>query len=356
MKQWIHILEAFFHLLFWLLCWELIHLTLATESVEILMEDGVERRFYTRTPAFAPFFLINLLAKMLLFYVSAFYLLPRFIGRKNWGLLLLRLLILVLVCFALEISLNGYFNQQDDQPYNYFEGTIGINLLLYVFFMLSSFAYRFSKAWYKNERLKNQLTQEKLTTELSFLKSQINPHFLFNTLNNLFAIAERDHNQEVAHGIAELSTLMRYMLYDCEADRVPLEKELNYLKSIVEIYQLRIAEEDDVVIAFNISGNYTGHFIAPLILIPFVENAFKHGINYKESSFIRIDFEVMDGQLNFKVKNSSFELWQEDHKGHTGIGLENVRRRLQLLYPERHELEIGKTENTFEVHLKIGLE
>lgn len=356
MKQWTNILEIILHILFWLLCWWLLHLTLSIESVEILKESsGVERRIYTRAPAMAPFFFANLLVKMVIFYACAFYLLPRFIGKKSWIGLAWRLLLLLLVCFGAELGINRYFNQTGASPFSYFEGTIGINLLMYVFFTLSSFAYRFSKAWYKNERLKKLLVQEKLSTELNFLKSQINPHFLFNTLNNLFAIAERDKNKEVAQGIAELSTLMRYMLYDCQAERVPLEKEVAYLKSIIEIHQLRIAEEDEVLIAFNINGDYIGKKIAPLILVPFVENAFKHGINYKESSFIRIDFEVMAERLLFRVKNSNFEIQWQDHQEHSGIGLENVKRRLQLLYPGHHALDIREAEDIYEIRLEIDL-
>lgn len=349
-------IEVPFHVLFWLLCWWLLRQTLSIESVEVLIEDGVERRYYTRAPVLAPFFIVNLVIKMVLFYASAFYLLPRFIGKKNWWALAGRLFVLMAGCFALEFGINQLVNQRDAAPYNYFEGSVGINLLLYVFFVLSSFAYRFSKAWYKNERLKNKLTQEKLSSELNFLKSQVNPHFLFNTLNNLFAIAERANNREVAHGIAELSTLMRYMLYDCQSERVPLEKEVAYLRSIIEIHQLRIAEEDDVVIAFNVSGDYIGKQIAPLLLIPFVENAFKHGINYKSSSFIRIDFEVKGKMLQFSVKNSNFEDQQQTHQTQSGIGLENVKRRLELVYPARHRLTIQSREETYAVFLELELD
>lgn len=356
MKQWKNILEITIHILFWLLCWRLLHLTLSIESVEILKENGIERHIYTRAPAMAPFFFINLLIKMVLFYTCAFYLLPRYIGEKNWLGLGWRILLLLLCCFGIELVLNQYFNETGTSPFSYFEGSIGINLLMYVFFTLSSFAYRFSKEWYKNERLKTRLVQEKLSSELNFLKSQVNPHFLFNTLNNLFAIAERDDNQEVAKGIAELSTLMRYMLYDCRADRVLLEKEVAYLKSIIEIQQLRIASDDDVIIAFNINGDYGSKRIAPLILIPFVENAFKHGINYKEPSFIRIDFEIEEDHLRFGVKNSNFDVQWEDHLEHSGIGLENVKRRLHLLYPDCHTLDIYQEENIYEIQLEIDLD
>lgn len=357
MKQWNNIIEVIFHILFWLMCWWLMHLTLSIESVEILRESsGVERRIYTRAPAMAPFFFANLLVKMVLFYTCAFYLLPRFIGRKNWWGLGWRIVLLLVACFAVELGINQFLNQTGASPFSYFEGTVGINLLMYVFFTLSSFAYRFSREWYKNERLKVRLVQEKLSTELNFLKSQVNPHFLFNTLNNLFAIAERDNNQEVAQGIAELSTMMRYMLYDCQSEYVPLEKEVAYLKSIIEIHQLRIAADDDVLIAFNIKGDYIGKKVAPLILVPFVENAFKHGINYKKSSFIRIDFNLEGGHLQFNVKNSNYDVHRQDHREHSGIGLENVKRRLELLYPGRHTLDIRQSENIYETLLKIDLD
>ena len=218
-----------------------------------------------------------------------------------------------------------------------------------------SVAYRLGKNYLKDEQLKQQLREETLAAELRFLKSQINPHFLFNTLNNLFALAERRDQPELSQGIAELANLMRYMLYDCQAERVPLEKEIRFLQSLIEIQQLRLDENDAVVIGLNIRGDYHGRTIAPLLLIPFVENAFKHGIAPPHSSVIRIDFEIMEEKLYFRVNNPVFAGLENELAQSPGIGLKNVRRRLALLYPERHELHIEEKEGSFMVTLELEL-
>ena len=204
--------------------------------------------------------------------------------------------------------------------------------------------------------MREQLLQEKLRTELNFLKSQINPHFLFNTLNNLYAIAERRENRELADGISELANLMRYMLYDCKAERVPLSKELTFLKSIIEIQRLRIAEEDEVVLAFDVEGNYNSKEIAPLILVPFVENAFKHGISPENQSFIKIALLVEENALSFEVRNSVFKDKKNELETHSGIGLENVKRRLELIYPEKYSLDILEENEVFKIKLKLELD
>ena len=172
-------------------------------------------------------------------------------------------------------------------------------------------------------------------------------------MNNLFALAEKSGERPLAEGISELSNLMRYMLHEANADRVPLSREIAYLQSVIELQQLRLDEEDDVLISLNVQGDYAGQEIAPLILIPFVENAFKHGIYLQESSFIKISLRIDEEQIFFHLINSKFEQQLNELQESSGIGLENVKRRLSLIYPDTHHLQIDNRSDTFEVKLTL---
>jgi LytS/YehU family sensor histidine kinase len=196
----------------------------------------------------------------------------------------------------------------------------------------------------QNEKLKRVLLEEKLSTEMAFLKSKINPHFLFNVLNSFYAKSLKHNVPELADGIAKLAELMRYMVYETNEDKVPLEKEIHHLKNFIQVYQLRIADEDEVYINFKIEGNVKGVPISPMLLIPFVENAIKHGIDPKTKSLIDISLGVEQNILSFKVTNTI-------HQGITGLtnepsgfGLDNLKKRLSILYPNAHTLET-KEEN-----------
>ena len=324
------------------------------ETVEKTEINGVEHVFYTRTYQMLSFFSIGFLAKAFMVYTNALYLLPTFFRSKKFKSYFWKALALIAITALGEYLLNvlSYW-LFEDRSLEYFYSMWYLNVLFYISFFGISIAYAMSKNWQKNERLKQHLIREKLSTELSFLKSQINPHFLFNTLNNLFALAERKNNPELSKGIADLSYLMRYMLYDCKADFVPLEKEIRFLKSLMEMYQLRIAKEDDVAIALNIKGEILGKKIAPLLLVPFVENAFKYGINFRQTSFIKIDIIVEEYRLFFKTTNTCFKNIKNVHRQHSGIGLENVQRRLELIYPNAYQLHYGERGKLFIVELEL---
>ena len=171
------------------------------------------------------------------------------------------------------------------------------------------------------------------------------------------SLAERKNNSELASGISELSNLMRYMLYDCKADRVSLEKELTFLRSIIEIHGLKISDEDEIVLAFDVRGNYEGKKIAPLILVPFVENAFKHGVKEATQTIpIDIQLEKQGNELIFEVKNKVPVQSELDQSSQNGLGLKNLGRRLDLLYPQKHNLRIQLKEDVFCAQLKLKLD
>jgi LytS/YehU family sensor histidine kinase len=202
----------------------------------------------------------------------------------------------------------------------------------------------------RSERHKQELETEKLTSELGFLKSQINPHFLFNTLNNICSLA-RKKSDETEPALLKLSEIMRYMIHDSLEDKVLLSKEIEYLHNYIELHLLRLSGK--VRVEFSIIGDPASRMIEPLLLIPFVENAFKHGVSYQEDPPITILIRIVDDMIQFQVENRIFGSTDGALPEESGIGLRNVRRRLDLLYPGKHELKIVEEEKTFRVDLTI---
>jgi sensor histidine kinase YesM len=213
-------------------------------------------------------------------------------------------------------------------------------------------AIKLTKYWYQKNQLAQQLEREKLTAELQLLKAQVHPHFLFNTLNNLYSLTllKSDHAPEV---VLKLSALLRYMLYECNAPQVPLAKEVRMMQDYVELERLRYGDRLDL--ALNVRGDLAGKGIAPLLLLPFLENAFKHGVcEQLEQAWIALDLIVKGNTLKMKLINGVGEAVPAE-TGFHGIGLQNVRKRLELLYPGRHELKIFREAETFMVTLSISL-
>jgi two-component system, LytTR family, sensor kinase len=211
------------------------------------------------------------------------------------------------------------------------------------------------------ERIRTDLTRSQaeaqhLQTELRLLRSQVNPHFLFNTLNNLFSMAQKKGHDELAGSISKLSGMMRYMIYESNTDTVPLQREIIYLEDCIALNKLRYADSE-VSVSFShpapaITAAIT---IAPMLFVPFLENAFKHGVSIGSQARIGMDITIVEKKLTFTCENTDFSgvKKMEEEKG--GIGLENVRRRLQLLYPGRHQLQAGAEGGKYTVNLQIEL-
>lgn len=198
-----------------------------------------------------------------------------------------------------------------------------------------------------------QSEKEKLETELKFLKSQVNPHFLFNALNNIYTLSVVE-SKRTPDSIMELSEILRYMVYDADADQVPLKHEIQYIKNFVSLKQLKDSRGMDIQLDLDTAGQDL--MIAPLLFIPFVENAFKHSkIEDLKHGFIRITLKTRDRKVDFHVENSLPENeYTKDQVG--GVGLENTAKRLALLYPgDRHHLQIEETDQRFSVHLSLQL-
>jgi len=214
--------------------------------------------------------------------------------------------------------------------------------------IIMAFFIRFSIDWFKNLRIRQQMESQQLKSELAMLRNQVNPHFLFNTLNNIDAMVYKV-STEASEAIMKLSGIMRYMLYESNVEYVKLQKEVEYLDNYFELQKMRITKQNALI--FNCDIHDYQLKIAPMLFIAFVENAFKHA-DFNDL-FINCTLTTNEGQVVFKVKNSVPDKPLEKD-GTGGIGLVNVRRRLELIYPKRHELTIDQTEKEYSVELKIN--
>ncbi|HET7118219.1 MAG TPA: histidine kinase [Hanamia sp.] len=238
-------------------------------------------------------------------------------------------------------------------------GNILISLVP-VFYSISPFfftkivfdIYRFYSKMFKLERKAVNLEVEKLILEKNFLKAQLNPHFLFNTLNNLYGLALR-HDQETPRVITQLSEMMRYSLYESDAEKVPVAKELQYLKNYVMLEKMRYKNNTDIVCNID-DSQIDNQMIAPLLTFIFVENGFKYGLKSKKEGFLKINISIVGNFFYFSIINDKEEKNTQQEFG--GIGQTNVRKRLQLLYPDKHELKMEDRGKTFFVEMKINLE
>lgn len=197
-----------------------------------------------------------------------------------------------------------------------------------------------------NRRLK-KVESDKISTELAYLKSQINPHFLFNTLNSIYSLAIIGSNN-TANAVVKLSNMMRYVLNDASKDWVSLDEEINYISNYIELQKIRF--EDAVSIEYTIDGDTDGKIVAPLLLIPFIENAFKYGVNAEQNSSIKINIDVKKTMMHVNIWNKKVEYTESSYDSH-GIGIENTKSRLNLLYPNNHILSIQDTHDTYNVSL-----
>ncbi len=312
-------------------------------------QTGNHQHFY--------FALTALLVKTIFVLVILYFLFPQLSKKRKLSYFLIQILAWLAICFITEQYLQSFFTItgfQGSPGHNAFRKNpfVWINLFIYFFILLVSFAWHFTKEWIKNEKQKRELAEIQLTTELNFLKNQVNPHFLFNTLNNLFSIAQRNKDNETANGISKLSGLMRYMLYDSSVMKVSLEKEIKNISDFIALSKLRYLN-DEVSIEVNTFGNTENTYIAPMILLPFVENAFKHGINIEAITTISISLEVKNEIIIFTCINPVATNNTIKYEEYGGIGLENVKRRLALLYPQKHSLAITDSSDKFTVVLEL---
>ena len=307
------------------------------------------------------FLTYGFLLNMLLIYGYAHIALPRYLSKTklkdffliNFIFLISFTLLESIIDYLYMVYVYGQPESTYDLPIITFGSWLITNILFNFIALIGANLYGFSYGWFVEKRLRNELEQEKLKAELSALKHQINPHFLFNILNSLYGLALKNEDDETATGITQLSQMMRYMLYESNEERVPLAKEISYLSNYIDLQRLRINEKTQL--HFETEGKAMHHMIAPMILIPFVENAFKHGISVVYPSEIIILIRIADQTLHLMVRNPLHGHADRGQHDVGGIGLQNVMTRLDLLYGKRHELNIRTEGGFYEVNLHIPL-
>lgn len=286
-------------------------------------------------------------------YFNYFVLLPRFLKHQNGLRYFIEIvaIICLVVPFQLYVKHSIYESVMNPGRYDFFfragfiiQHTLNVVLVMGFVAML-----RFANEWFDLQARRQEIENEKLATELRFLKEQINPHFLFNTLNNLYYLAH-SQSPKTPDIIAKLSQMMRYMIYESNQEKVPVEKEIEYIKNYIELEKMRL--EDDFIVQFEISGDYQRVRIAPFIFITFLENAFKHGVTSGENGKISLNLSFEGNQCFYEVTNAIINSTETEQKG---IGLLNVQRRLNLIYPEKHTLSVEEKESIFTARLTIEL-
>lgn len=222
---------------------------------------------------------------------------------------------------------------------------------LYLIVSLYGMFY-FVRTWYEQQKIVQELKQEKTNAELELLKAQVHPHFIFNTLNNIYSVTVKQ-NPETANYLLKLASFLDYNLYNTKQDAVPLEAELEYIRNYIALQQLRVGNKTDV--SFTAYGSIHDLRIAPLLLLPLIENCFKHGVDASiEKSWIRIEIARNEKELTIKIENSK-ETVESGHLKNGGLGIENVKKRLALIYADRHELKLFNEASSYLVLLKIKL-
>ena len=310
-----------------------------------------------------PFFLYSTILNIILFYLFSHGILPYSLKQNSFKIFVLSNLLtlgaFVLVECGMDYAYQWYVYKFQRDPsvweefgLGYFDWIEGNLVFTSVILALANF-YGYTYAWFTGQRDRQILKEEKLKAELSALKHQINPHFLFNILNGLYGLAFKNNDEQTASGIAKLSQLMRYMLYESNDNKVPLSKEIEYLENYIDLQKLRL--NGTTKVNFSVDGNIKGKQVAPMLFIPFVENAFKHGISTVNASQLNINLKVLESELDLEVENPIHPKSKHELNPFGGIGLNNVKKRLDLLYRDNYELDIDENPEKHRVHLKLKL-
>lgn len=328
--------RVFQHILFWCLSF-LILMNILKVSAEIKRIDLIYTAIFHVPIVLIVYLNLKVLFPLLLergkyFYYGIFVLLTAAFGSGFY---------LVLFDNWIDYIFTGYYFIA---YYSFWD--MSLYFVIYIF--LTSL-FRLARGYFQLQEIEN----EKTISELKALKSQINPHFLFNSLNSIYSLA-RKKSENVPEKIVQLSDLMRHIIYESEVDFIPLEKEVEMIKNYIELQNLRTVEKDKIKL--NVIGEIGGKNIAPLLFLPFVENSFKHGVKGgAKNIFVDIRIEASGQVLNFEIENSKGDSSVKNNSKHKGIGIENVKKRLKLIYPNLHALKISDNQNTFKVLLQLQL-
>ncbi len=326
--------------------------------------DLVEAAHSVFLSSYAIKFFFYVIFQALAVYINLYYLIPKYLEKGKFTPYIVSLGVTVLLAAFLTVP--GYYVNAfvchttvqklygvpgPNEFFNLFKGNPLTTTLASTTLAMS---IKLAKNWVQTQRRQQALEKEKLETELKFLKYQFNPHFLFNSINSIFFLIHKNPNMASA-SLAKFSELLRYQLYECNDQQIPLKKEIEYLENFIELERLR--HTTDVEASINIADNYTRQLgIAPFILMTFVENAFKHvSANTDSTNWINLSITLNNQQLSLFVANSTSADESTEVVKYRGIGLANVKRRLDLLYPGAYELTVNNLQNIFEVRLNLSL-
>jgi two-component system LytT family sensor kinase len=314
----------------------------------------------------------------IIFYTNYLFLVPRFFfGNRRYKYYLSALVLIICFYFISDISNKLIFkyvsgaerteqvNRQPDDRQRPFPPGGGVmidgppdrkvHFFNYVstslFLVFFSLGMRILERNSQIEKMQKEMERERLNSELTFLKNQISPHFFFNTLNNIYSLISIN-TEDSQKAVLKLSKLMRYLLYESEQGNTKLSSEIDFLHNYIDLMKLRMSEKISLSVSFP--GKYEDMNIPPLLFIPFIENAFKHGVSYREKSFVEISMLAAKDSLTFRCVNSNVKKKEDTEGVHSGIGLENVSKRLNLLFPGKHDLKINISDSAFEVLLFIN--
>jgi len=291
-----------------------------------------------------------------LFYINYIFLIPGLIKKQKYWLYILSFFALIIAVVLVKTTI-AVLNPEELLHYS-MEGkkkelTVNNFVVNSVFtagfFLVCSCIINFTIGWFANERIQRNLESERREMELQFLKSQLNPHFLFNSLNNIYSLAYQK-SEKTADAIMKLSEIMRYMIYESNDSTVSLSKEVDYLRSYIELQKIRF--KDGAFVEMNLNGEIDDQKIVPLMLISFVENAFKHGVVNDPADPVKIDIIANQKFLHFSIINKKN---QQNKDAQGGVGLNNVERRLQLIYPDRYKLNVVNSATHYNCELIIDI-
>lgn len=300
--------------------------------------------------------LLKVVDLALMVYISNYILVPYLLYRKKYFLFTLIFIALVFSFSILKMYLEGLimhnpgmFNLKTRFKARMYDNTIPHFLLV-----STGVAFKLLLDHAKAQKRIGEIAKEKSEAELNFLKSQINPHFLFNSINSVYFLIDKK-NEDARNALHTFSEMLRYQLYECNGSKVSLKKEIAYLKDYISVQQLR--KNKNLQLQFEITGDENNTFIEPLLLIPIVENAFKHLSNFDdgEKDLINIYLDAEKDNLAFTVENTISKNSVQAMQNESGIGLNNIRRRLELLYPGKHRLNITNNGECFKTRLEIEL-
>lgn len=286
-------------------------------------------------------------------YLTNYLLIPKLLYKKQYFLFGLVFIVMIFVSSLLKMNILGRI-MNNPNLLNFdgnWKARIYDNVIPHFFLVMAGVAFKLMFDFSEAQKKMAEMAKEKAEAELSFLKSQINPHFLFNSLNAVYFLIDKE-NKEARDALHRFSEMLRYQLYEAGGNKIPIEKETGFLQDYVHLQKLR--KDEGYNVELNTAADVKGFSIEPLLLLSFVENAFKH-ISHKQDAvnFVNIQLHRNNSQLFFTVENSKEDVASTETAG--GIGLQNVKRRLELLYPGKYELKIENKQDVFTVNLKLNV-